>query len=559
MMKRIFALSLFIVAFSNLLFAQPAINENNVTPLLKQHIQTLASDLYEGRETGTHGEQLSFGYIIQQFEDIGLEPRGDVGFLQPFPFSKGYELGDKNALKVEGKNFELKKDFIPMPYYFSATVTAEVVNVGYGIVAPKLDYDDYAKVKVELKGKIFLIEFSSPEGDNPHSKYGDYADLQTKIDTAKQRGAAAIIFINTMKDVKDPEPDYTRRIGKESLPVIFVKGDAAKKLLKSKNQKSTLTVDLKKIEGTGHNVIGYINNNSKNTVVITAHYDHLGFGGEGSLYRGAPAVHNGADDNASGTAAIIEIARYIKLSNLKNNNYMFIAFSGEEKGLLGSNYYVKHPKMPLAQVNYNINLDMVGRLKSDTAVLIINGVGTSPMWKDALAKITLLKTKTTESGVGPSDQTSFYLENIPAIHFFSGTHEDYHKPTDDEDKINYHGEVQIIDFILELISGLDDKGKLPFTKTKDSENEDRPRFKVTLGVIPDYAYEGEGMRIDGVTDGRPASVAGLLKGDVVLQIGEEKVGDMTTYMKALGKFNKGDKVKVKVKRGEEMVEKDVIF
>lgn len=559
MTKRIVALSFLLVLFSKFLFAQVAINESNVTPLLRQHIKTLASDLYEGRETGTNGEQLSYGYIIQNFEDIGLEPRGDVGFLQPFGFSKGYELGDKNALQVGKKSFEIKKEFMPMPYFFSATVKADIVNVGYGIVAPKIDYDDYAKLNVDLKGKIFLIELSSPEGDNPHSKYADYIDIKTKIDTAMQRGAAAIIFINTIKDVEDPKSDFTRRIGKESLPVVFVHGDAAKELLQMKNAKATLTVDLKKIEGTGHNVIGYINNKAANTIVISAHYDHLGMGGEGSLYRGAPAVHNGADDNASGVAAMIEMARYLKLSKLTGNNYLFIAFSGEEKGLLGSNYYVKHPKLPLTQMNFDINMDMVGRLKTDEPVLIINGTGTSPQWKETLAKITTLKTKTTESGVGPSDHTSFYLENIPVLHFFSGTHEDYHKPSDDEDKINYPGEVQIIDFILNVIADVNDKGKLQFTKTKDSENEDRPRFKVTLGVIPDYAYEGEGMRIDGVTDGRPASVAGLLKGDVVLQIGDEKVSDMTTYMKALGKFSKGDKTKVRVKRGDDMVEKDVVF
>lgn len=559
MKKEIFTLSLLLVTLANVLFAQVAINEKNVTPLLQNHIQTLASDFFEGRETGTKGEQLSYGYIIQNFEDIGVEPRGDVGFLQPFPFSKGYELGDKNALMLGNKKLELKKDFIPMPYFFSATVKAEIVNVGYGIVAPKIDYDDYAKLNVDLKGKIFLMEYSSPEGNNPHSKYGDYADIKTKIDTAMKRGAAAVIFVNTVKDVENPKADYTRRIGKESLPVVFVQGEAAIELLKMKKPTATLTVDLKKIEGKGHNVIGFINNKSANTIVISAHYDHLGMGDDGSLYRGAPAVHNGADDNASGVAAMIEMARYLKLSKLTGNNYMFIAFSGEEKGLLGSNYYVKHPKLPLAQMNFDINMDMVGRLKTDEPVLIINGTGTSPQWKETLAKITLLKTKTTESGVGPSDHTSFYLENIPVLHFFSGTHEDYHKPADDEEKINYHGEVQIIDFILNVIADVNDKGKLQFTKTNDSENDDRPRFKVTLGVIPDYAYEGEGMRIDGVTDGRPAAAAGLLKGDVVMQIGEEKVSDMTSYMKALGKFTKGDKAKVKVKRGDEMIDKDVVF
>jgi hypothetical protein len=553
-----FLLSFIFSCFLIVACAQNAINENNITPLLKQHIQTLANDLYEGRETGSHGEQLSYGYIIQQFEDIGLEPRGDIGFLQKFPFLKGYQTGDSNMLQIDGKRYDLKKDFYPLPHFLKGEVKGTIVNVGYGISAPKIDYDDYAKIEENLKGKIFIMEYFSPEGNNPHSKYADYMDVQTKVETAVRHGASAIIFINTFKDAEIPAADYTRRIGKELIPVIKVSGDAQAALSKRIGQGVILKIDLKKIETTGHNVIGYIDNKSKNTVVLSAHYDHLGFGGAESLHRGDSAVHNGADDNASGVGAIIELARFLKLSKLKSNNYMFIAFSGEEKGLLGSNYYVKHPKMPLNQVNYNINLDMVGRLKTDDPVLIINGTGTSPLWKDALSKISL-KTKTTESGMGPSDHTSFYLENIPVLHFFSGTHEDYHKPTDDENKINYPGAIQIINSIIHVIAQLDDKGKIPFTKTNDSNNEDRPRFKVTLGVIPDYAFDGEGMRIDGVSDGKPAATAGLEKGDVVVQIGEEKVTDMTTYMKALGKFSKGEKVKVKVKRENAIVEKDVVF
>jgi Zn-dependent M28 family amino/carboxypeptidase len=278
------------------------------------------------------------------------------------------------------------------------------------------------------------------------------------------------------------------------------------------------------------------------------------------LYRGEPAIHNGADDNASGTAALLEIARRLKNSGDKNNNYLFIAFSGEEKGLLGSNYFIKHPTINLKRVNYMINMDMVGRLKPDEKTLIVGGTGTSPAWKTVLDTVMNgIKIKQTESGVGPSDHTSFYLDSIPVLHFFSGTHSDYHKPSDDEALINYDGEVDIIKIILATIDKLNSSGKIAFNKTKDDSNEDAPRFKVTLGVIPDYAYEGEGMRIDGVSDGRPASKAGLQKGDVVIQLGEHPVTDMTSYMKALGKFSKGETTKVKVKRGNEVVEKDITF
>ena len=207
-----------------------------------------------------------------------------------------------------------------------------------------------------------------------------------------------------------------------------------------------------------------------------------------------------------------------------------------------------------------INMDMVGRLKPDEKVLLVHGTGTSPSWNQVLdSMMEGIKIKKLESGVGPSDHTSFYLDSIPVLHFFSGTHSDYHKPSDDEALINYEGEISIIKIILKTIDRLNDSGKLVFTKTKDDNNDDAPKFKVTLGVIPDYSFEGEGMRIDGVSDGRPASKAGLQKGDVVVQLGEHKVTDMTSYMKALGKFSKGETTKVKVKRGNEVVEKDITF
>lgn len=309
----------------------------------------------------------------------------------------------------------------------------------------------------------------------------------------------------------------------------------------------------------GHNVVGYINNNAASTVVIGAHYDHLGMGDPHySRYRGTPAVHNGADDNASGDAMIIELAKTLKGDAYKNNNYLIIAFSGEEEGLLGSKWFVEHPMVDLSKVSYMLNYDMVGRVDSNKVV--IGGVGTSPAWKDAMHGIkTPLHIKTTESGVGPSDHTSFYLKDIPVLHFFSGQHADYHMPTDDEDKINYAGMQDIFNYTLQLIAQLNNKGKLTFTKTKDENNDDAPKFSVTLGVMPDYTFEGEGMRIDAVTDGKPASKAGLKAGDVVIQLGDIQVKDMMSYMKGLSAFKKGDATKVKVKRGAEIIEKPIQF
>jgi len=309
---------------------------------------------------------------------------------------------------------------------------------------------------------------------------------------------------------------------------------------------------------TGRNVAGYIDNGAANTVVIGAHYDHLGFGDAGSLHRGERAIHNGADDNASGTAAIIQLATLLKEKS-DNFNYLFLAFSGEENGLWGSNYFSKNSTVDLATVNYMINLDMVGRLNEEST-LAVNGVGTSPAFTPGLeaANTDSLKLVTSESGIGPSDHTSFYLQDVPVLHMFTGQHEDYHKPSDDADKINYAGLVRVVRFIERLVDELDSEEKLAFTKTKDSSG-DSPRFSVSLGVVPDYLFDGKGMRIDGVTDGKPAEAAGLAKGDIVVKLGDSTVVDMMSYMKALSSFKTGDQTVVEYKRGEELKAAQVKF
>jgi len=309
---------------------------------------------------------------------------------------------------------------------------------------------------------------------------------------------------------------------------------------------------------TGRNVAGYIDNGAASTVVLGAHYDHLGYGSEGSLHRGEKAIHNGADDNASGTAVIIQMAALLKEKS-DNFNYLFLAFSGEENGLWGSNYFSKNATVDLATVNYMINLDMVGRLNEEST-LAINGVGTSPVWTAKLnaANTDSLKLVTSESGIGPSDHTSFYLQDLPVLHMFTGQHSDYHRPTDDADKLNYEGMVRIVRFIERLVEELDSEEKLAFTKTKE-ESGNSPRFSVSLGVVPDYLYDGKGMRIDGVTEGKPAQSAGLEKGDIVVKLGDSTVVDMMSYMRALSGFKSGDQTVVEYKRGEELKAAQVKF
>lgn len=542
-------------------FAQLSIPDHQLEKNLKKHISFLASDALEGRETGKKGESLASDYITGQFKEISLSPKGSEGYLQPFTFEAGKKTGLKNDLIINGKKFRINEDYFPLPYCSQGKISGTAVKVGFGISAPGLNYDDYRNL-TNLDGKIFIIETATPDGNSVHGKYSDFADLQARVDSAAARGAKGVIFINSNKEVEDPKQDYANKYNKkESIPVIFGSSEIEQTLLQDGTFQVEMTVDLEKIELTGHNVLGYLDNKAKNTVIIGAHYDHLGLGGHESLYRGKPAIHNGADDNASGIAALIELARNLKSVGDKANNYLFIAFSGEEKGLLGSNYFVKNPTIDLTSVNYMLNMDMVGRLKKEDKTLIISGVGTSPVWKEKINAISIdsLKYKLTESGIGPSDHTSFYLKDIPVLHFFSGSHDDYHKPSDDEEKINYQGEVSIIKIIASLIHSLNDSGRLIFSKTNDSNNDEVPRFKVTLGVVPDYAFDGVGLRIDGVSDGKPASKAGLKSGDVVIQLGEFMIEDMMSYMKALGKFAKGDKTVVKVKRDKEVKEFAIEF
>lgn len=311
----------------------------------------------------------------------------------------------------------------------------------------------------------------------------------------------------------------------------------------------------------GRNVIGVLNSGAPFTLVLGAHFDHLGMGGPGSLHTGQPDIHNGADDNASGVAAILLLASRVTSSDLSGLfNFVFIGFSGEELGLYGSKHWASNPTFPLDNVSAMLNFDMVGRLNEEK-VLVVNGVGTSPVWKDAIATAGGSFTiKTTESGVGASDHTSFYLKDIPAIHFFTGQHGDYHKPADDAHLVNYEGIIEIADMVNAMILELPASEKLTFTKTTDApDSRERARFKVTLGVMPDYVFTGEGMRIDGVIDGRAAASAGMESGDIIVRIGDHPVKDIYGYMEALGKFSSGDKTTVEFIRKETRITRDITF
>ncbi len=310
------------------------------------------------------------------------------------------------------------------------------------------------------------------------------------------------------------------------------------------------------------NVAAWIDNGATNTIIIGAHYDHLGLGYDhNSLEANSEGkIHNGADDNASGTSGVIELARYFANNGVQEkHNFLFLCFSGEELGLVGSKKFTEFPSIDLSSVSLMINLDMIGRLNTEKK-LVIGGVGTAPDFVPLFNELNHkdLGFKLDSAGIGPSDHTSFYLKNIPVLFFFTGQHSDYHKPSDDAEKVNFDGEKQILELIVKVVDRLDKTPKLTFQETK-SKKEDTPSFKVTLGIMPDYTWEGEGVHVDGVTDGRPASVAGILKGDIITGLGEYPIKNIQDYMKALSKFAKGNSTTVRVLRGKEEKTMNVTF
>ena len=302
---------------------------------------------------------------------------------------------------------------------------------------------------------------------------------------------------------------------------------------------------------SGLNVVAYLDNKAEFTIVIGAHFDHLGLGHDHNSRDTEPEgkIHNGADDNASGVAGVLELARYFKYNNIREKyNFLFICFSGAELGLLGSKKYCENPTIDLSRVNYMINLDMIGRLNDTTKRLLVYGVGTGPdfvPWFDKNPGGFSLKLDS--SGIGPSDQTSFYLKGIPVLHFFTGQHEDYHKPGDDPEKVNYRGQKDVVEYVIRFVMSFDEKPRQKFQTTRNTMGG-RTGFKVTLGIMPDYTFEGTGLRLDGVSAGKPADLAGLKKGDVIIRMGDLPIQSVKDYMECLGKYNKGDSTTLEIIR-----------
>jgi Tol biopolymer transport system component len=308
-------------------------------------------------------------------------------------------------------------------------------------------------------------------------------------------------------------------------------------------------------DNTGHNVIAYLDNKASKTIIVGAHYDHLGLNEHNNSTKANSKgeIHNGADDNASGVAGVLELARmFSQNKTIENVNYVFALFSGEEDGLIGSKKLAEIVKSKYPNIIAMLNMDMIGRL-NDKKEMTVGGVGTSPIFPDLVEKVKPAGYNITldQSGVGPSDHTSFYLKDIPVLFFFTGTHNDYHKPSDDEDKINYYGVQNCTDYAFRILSDISAQDTVTFTKTKINAEKTRAKYKVTLGVMPDYTDHGDGLHVDGVTEGRPADLAGIKEGDVLTKIGTCEIKEVYSYMECLGKINSGDELPVTFKRNGE--------
>jgi aminopeptidase YwaD len=576
--------------------------------------------------------------------------RGEVRarYLQPFPYVASVELGKNNLFFVNpGKaddiaQFGVGEDWMPLGFSSNGDVkSAEIVFAGYGISSAELKYDDYAVSNV--KDRVAIVFEGTPDGDNPHGQFVTVGQIRFKAAAARAAGARALLIIASEEKLKD---DRLSRFsydnaGEAGIPVIVISRQLATKALgdlatlekvadsRTAVAKSdvvvaerlransgmgdlslqaqvrrnptkvvlNLSVDVIRRETPSFNVVGILPGGDpklKNeTIVIGAHYDHLGMGGEGSGSLSArTGIHHGADDNASGVAGLLELARLLTSQNPKpRRTIVFIAFSGEEEGLIGSNYYVNHPIVPLANTVAMINMDMIGRLKDGK--LIIGGIGTAQEWRSMIDAGNEVQSMTVslngaavdrarapasipvvmgsngrpvvtmepskkfvltlnEDGYGPSDHSSFYSKQVPVLFFWTGNHEDYHKPSDTADKINYEGEARVVAFVANIVRDLDRSDKRPTYTVAKSESQGRSMgFRVYLGTIPNYADTNDGLKLDGVRDDSPAAKAGLKAGDKIVKMAGREVKNVYDYTYALGEMKAGQEYEVEVVRGSE--------
>jgi hypothetical protein len=595
---------------------------------IQAQITYLASDELRGRMSGEPGHEKAAQFAAREFAKYGLKPLGTSrqrdpnapmdgsGYYQPFKFIAGRAVGKGNFLQATliGKTraYRAGQDYDPSGVSGGGKAEGEVVFVGYGIRAPQANQDDYANR--DVKGKIVLLLAGSP-GDDPHGPLYAFGDIRRKALTARELGAPAVLVItpknaDTLEHARFDFADASDA----GMPVLRLRRSVAESWLHAddkaldtlesdaaarKNVSAALPVrvrlaaDVKKVVKITANVVGMIEGSDpvlKNEyVVVGAHLDHWGMGGPGSLARSSePAIHHGADDNASGSAGVLQLAAFFggqghrvtgqeavassprpplqgrsgpqPRSGLAipgprlRRSLLFMCFSGEELGLLGSDYYVKHPLVPLDKTVAMLNMDMIGRLRDNK--LIVIGSGTAKAW-DSLLKETNATAKfdlaRSESGFGASDQQSFYTQNIPVLFFFTGTHADYHTPTDTADKINAEGEARVLKMVADCAARIADNPDRPTFQRVKTPDQNAPSrsFAVYFGSVPDYAAQVEGVQLNGVREGSPAEKAGLKAGDIIVKFGDRTIKNIYDYTYALQDHKPGDQVAVIVKRGAE--------
>lgn len=579
-----------IFIFTTACNSQSVLNKEITSKEISTHIEYLASDEMSGRFSGSKEIKVAANYLMQEFQSYGLKPLFTSNqYFQEFEFITDISMTSENeiTLNIKGKKIPIKlhDGFTPAPFARESYAQSDLVFVGYGISAPKLSYDDYEGV--DVKDKIVIALRYTPEYDNPHSQFDEFASLRYKASLAKEKGAKGIIFVNGYlpkdEDDKLVEFKYDRAAGVKDFPAVHMKRIYAEELLSAygltlvqyqdsiinskkpfsfalTNSSAEINCVVKEVSATCQNVGALLegtDTNLKNEyIVIGAHYDHLGMGGHGSLYRGNDLqIHNGADDNASGTTGMLELAEYFALSKNNKRSIIFLAFSGEELGLLGSNFFVNYSPVPLEKIVTMINLDMIGRMNEKNE-LIVYGTGTSPKWKDILNAKNENNFVLTfnDEGYGPSDHSSFYGKAIPVLFFFTGTHSDYHRPSDDADKINSSSMQNLLNFVSSVANEIVNGEVRPeYVNVPRKEGARTGGWKVYVGTIPDYAYSGEGLKITGVNEGSPAQKAGLQGGDIIIHFGKKKVTNIYDYVYALQELAPGDVVDVKVKRGDNEV------
>jgi hypothetical protein len=567
------------------------------------HVRFLASPELKGRATGSPELEKAAAYIQAQFKSFGLKPPDGKDFEQAFPVTMNAHLGPGNHFRYSesGKagSLETQRDFIPFSFSSSGKFEGGVVFAGYGITAKELHYDDYDGV--DVKDKIVLILRHVPQENSHDSVFGGkestgYASFISKAVNAKMHGAKGVILINDVyaHGGEDKVAMFGRVAGPTDAGIFFVqvKAAAAEAWLKAEGRdlremssgidkdlkprsfalaklKVDLDVDVRHDTKTVHNVAAYLPGQTAEYVVIGAHYDHLGLGDENSL---APSqigtIHPGADDNASGTAGVIELARWFSKQPKPRRGILFLTFAGEELGLLGSEFYVNHPILPLDKAVAMINMDMIGRIREGKVYLAGSGTGTTlaKLVDDVKPPAPLQIDISEKAGYGASDHTSFTTKQVPVLFFFSGLHADYHKPSDTADKIDSADAAKLLDYVADLARHLaNDGGRPQFVRVAEPAGSSKgdsgggAGYGPYFGSIPDFDEPPKGVRFADVRDDSPAGKAGLRAGDILIEFDGKVVGNLYDFTYALRDHKAGDLVPVKVLRGSQTIEAKVLL